>query len=72
LAGFGVTTEELQYLIKLIFDRAESRLLSRWSLPQRRNRRADRLPDHAPVNAMLRRQALYRFPGCMPQPDFFK
>ena len=72
MAGFGVTTEELQYLIKLIFDRAESRLLSRWSLPQRRNRRADRLPDYSPVNAMLRRQTLYRLSGRMPSPDFFK
>jgi hypothetical protein len=31
-----------------------------------------RLPDHSPVNAMLRRQILYRFSGRMPQPDFFK
>jgi hypothetical protein len=61
-----------QYLLDLVLDRAESRLISRWSLPHRRNRRADRLPDHSPVNAVLRSQTLYRLSGCMSSPDLFK
>jgi hypothetical protein len=61
-----------EYLLDLISDRAESRLLSRWLFPRWRNRRADRLPDHSPVNPMLCRQTLYRFSGRMSSPDFFK
>ncbi len=63
---------ELQYLLDVIFDRPQSRLFSRWFLPPRRDRRADRLPDHAPVNAVLRRQPLYRLSGRMSLPDLFK
>ena len=33
---------------------------------------ADRLPDHTPVNAMLRCQPLYRLSGCMSQPDLLE
>jgi hypothetical protein len=63
---------ELQYLLDLIFYGPYFRPLSVRPFPRRRERRAGRLPDHAPVNAMLRCQPLYRLSGCIPQPDFFK
>jgi hypothetical protein len=63
---------QLQYPLDLIFNRTKSRLLSFRSLSDRRNRCADRLPDHAPVNSVLCRQPLYRFSGRMPSPDLFE
>jgi hypothetical protein len=61
-----------QHAVDMFFDRSQFRLFPNRFLSIRRYRTADRLTDHAPVNAVLLRQSLYRLSGCMSQPDLLE
>ena len=62
----------IQHAVDVLFDRSQLWLLPNCFLPLGRCRTADRLPDHATVNAVLLRQSLNRLSGCMPQPDLLE
>ncbi len=63
---------DFQHPLNVLLQRSELRLLPFGLLPVRRDRAEDRLAHHPPVNAMLLRKALDRFPGCVSEPELFE